>query len=317
MAKSKKESVSSLLTVPTYTKQPTKNPDVFRLVDRSGEWTHYWIKSLNKIVPGITYVLGVGYPKGEGFMKYLLNTTKEESEKRLKVAGEEGSRSHEAVTMLITGSKIDFKTKFMNRLNNRQETLNDDEWWHLESWVTWCKKYQFNYISIEESLFVRDSEVAGTYDALGTILIPDGDKSFPKEVWGKRILVLIDWKFSSGVWESYKAQASCYRKGLLESGKLAPYLEKYGELWTAIVRCGTKHKEGFEVKAWDGKQSDENYEKYFKSALVFFEEQESGFPENRDIPIEFMVNVPLEKISKQVIKKPKNKSKKNKKLKTK
>jgi hypothetical protein len=134
---------------------------------------------------------------------------------------------------------------------------------------------------------------AGTLDFLGTISIPEGDKMFTPELWGNDIFILIDWKTSSGIWDEYEIQVAAYRQAVLEHIKAKMPLERYSGLWTGIVRLGTNHKNGYEMKVWNERESDINFE-LFLSALDIYKKK-SGVefqPEMRNIPAEFRIQIP-------------------------
>ena len=71
----KKVEVKKGLTMPSYTMQDTSNENIKRFVDREGEWSHYFIVDEKRFVPGVTFILGLGYPMGPRFYEWLKNNT--------------------------------------------------------------------------------------------------------------------------------------------------------------------------------------------------------------------------------------------------
>src|SRR3954471_5542621 len=95
------------ITIPSHSYEPTSNKNILRFVDRDGDWTHYWIKNKKMFVPAVNHIIRIGYPKGERFYNYLLRATPDEAERKLRTAGEEGARTHDAIRDLINGDKVD------------------------------------------------------------------------------------------------------------------------------------------------------------------------------------------------------------------
>jgi hypothetical protein len=283
------------LTIPSHTYEPTDDKNLLRFVDREGDWTHYWIKSKKIFVPAVNHIIKVGYPKGERFYNYLLNATREIAERKLLTAGEEGSRTHDAIRDLIRGESVTLHSRYFNELSERYEPLSIEEWYNIEAFFNWVQRYQPQVLIHEHSLWSEKYKFAGTLDFIGSILIPEGDKLFPKKKWNTRILILLDWKTSSGIWDDYELQIAAYRKATLESFTHKSLLSEYKNMWTGIVRLGTGHKSSFEMKVWNEHESEANF-KLFESVLEIYKkktgETEDFTPEIRNIPAEFSIQIP-------------------------
>ncbi|MDQ3076821.1 MAG: hypothetical protein M3Q63_02095 [bacterium] len=300
-------------TISSHSYEPTNDRTILRFVDREGNWTHYWIKSHKIFVPAVNHIIRMGYPKGERFYNYLLRATPSEAERKLKTAGEEGSRTHEALRDLIRGDSITLDTRYFNEITQRYEPLNHDEWTNIEAFAAWCTKYEPKVLINEQAVWSATYKYAGTIDFLGTILVPEGDKTFSREMWGTRILILLDWKTSGGIWDDYELQIASYRNAALEYLQNKLPLQEYKNMWTGIVRIGTSHKSGFEMKVWDQEDSQANF-KLFLSALDIFKKKtgDDYVPEIKIIPAEFSVYVPRLRVppKKKVILKQQHISKK-------
>ncbi|MES2437057.1 MAG: hypothetical protein V4519_03515 [Patescibacteria group bacterium] len=294
-----------LTTIPSHTYQPTTDRNIMRFVDREGDWTHYWIKSKKMFVPAVNHIIKTGYPKGERFYSYLLSTQPDAAERKLRSAGEEGSRTHEAIRNLLEGKLVDVKTRFYHELTSRYEPLSPDEWDNLEAFAKWCAVYQPQVLISEHAVWSPTHLYAGTVDFIGSILVPENDKCFGKSSWGKRILVLLDWKTSGGIWDDYELQVAAYREAALETIFKNQPVPEFGSLWTGIVRLGTKHKSGFEMKVWNEEISDNNF-RLFQSVLDIYDKK-AGFefkPEIRHIPSHFSLKIPRLRLKKTKAKKP-------------
>lgn len=267
----------------TYNHSPTTNPDLFKVVDLNGDWTHYFHKEYGYL-PSATHVIKIGFPKGEGLLKWLKNMSAEEGEKAMKQAGKRGSKVHSALKDLINGEEIKLSNKYEN------ETLTSEEWNYILTWYIWQNDFSPHLIAHETSVYSGGiGRYAGTIDFLGGLIIRKGQKiSINEKVEtikkDKKITVLLDWKTSSGIWDDYKLQVAAY----------AACTEKK-PMYTGIVRLGTKHTCGYEMKLWDKKMTDYHF-KRFLSARENYDmitgENERWEPKVKEIPISLKVKLP-------------------------
>lgn len=296
------------VTIPSYTFEDTTDPNLKRFVDRKGDWTHYHDEVKGQFIPAVNHILGLGYNKGPGFYQYLLSVTAVEAKQRLESAGEEGTRTHQAIRNIIDGLAVRMTTKFYDERTGRQEVLNDDEWTNLEGFLAWYNDFKPETIAQEMSVFAyhRSRGFAGTADYICTVLVPDGAETasgvknpFPKKLWGQRVLMLpLDWKTSGAVWKEYKAQVASYNYALAKNYKdLAKFIDAY-PVFTGVVRIGTQHKNGYEFKVWDDKGTKENFKRFDAAYEIYLEEESEFKPKVREIPTEFFVKVPKAKVVK-------------------
>ncbi|MDB5239363.1 MAG: 1, phiSA1p24 [Candidatus Parcubacteria bacterium] len=297
-------------TIPSHTYKRTSNPNIFRFIDRRGDWTHYWIKSEKIFVPAVNHIIRTGYPKGERFYQYLLHANPAEAEKKLLTAGEEGTRTHSAIRDLIWGKTVSLETKYPNDLTGKWESLSPEEWHNIEAFAAWCSKYDPHVLLSEEPIWSRAHGYAGTIDFVGTIQVPPDDKAFPTEVRGTRILILIDWKTSSGIWEEYELQTAAYRTAALVCHDDILPIKEYGGLWTGVVRLGTAHKQGFEMKGWSPEESEGNFYLFAAAYAIYVRKFGPEFvSELKNIPAEFTIKMPPIKPPKNERARTKNKKK--------
>lgn len=280
--------------VPSYTYQDTSDPNIKRFVDRKGDWTHYYLVKEKRFVKAVNWILALGFNKGPRFAAYLTKTTEEEAKRKLLKAGDEGSRTHAAISDLIRGSRVTMTTKYPSDLvAGRQEPLNDEEWDNLVAFERWCEKYKPQVVAIDQT--VTGGDYAGTFDALMVLTVPEDDKCFPKEVKGQQVLVLIDWKSSSGIWNEYKAQLAAYCYALEVGHNYDNFLRAFEDKkFTAIVRIGTAHNSGYEMKVWSMDETADNFLK-FKSAKVIADDHEEDWieqPDMEEVPVQFDIRIP-------------------------
>jgi hypothetical protein len=86
--------------------------------------------------------------------------------------------------------------------------------------------------------------------------------------------------------------------------------EQFEGMWTGIVRLGTNHKSGFEMKLWNEAESEANFELFLSALDIYRKKAGDEFvPDLRNIPAEFSVSIPKLRVRKN----NKNKSKESKK----
>lgn len=277
MTKSKKSTKpkvakSKKMTIKNYTLEDTSDKNIKRLVDVNGDWTHYKLVKQKKLVPAVNYILSLGYNKGPRFAQYLLSVSKEEAKAKLENAGDEGSRFHRAVSDILAGITISLETKYPSDVQaGRQEKLSMTEWNYLLAWDAWCEKYNPRTVEFERAVASEKWGYAGTFDWVGIITVPDKDKAFDKEFWGKDVLMLpLDWKSSSGIWDEYPAQVAAYADAIRESKLFEEYIKEYkGRIFTGVVRVGTRHKNGgFEMKVWNEDETVLNFIKFLAAQEI-------------------------------------------------
>jgi hypothetical protein len=280
-------------TVTSYTYDDTSDPNIKRFCDRNGDWTHYWLVKEKRFVKAVNWILALGYNKGPRFAAYLSRTTEEEARMKLLKAGDEGSRTHRAISDLIDGSRISMTTKYPSDIKGgRQEPLNDEEWDNLEAFENWCIKYKPKIVAQDQT--VASTNYAGTFDALVVITPPEGDKTFARQFWGQEVLILVDWKSSSGIWEEYKAQLAAYWMAIHKGKKYDKFIKAYPtRMFTGIVRLGTRHNSGFEFKVWTQEETETTNIYEFYAAQTIADAHEPEFePEVRQIKTSFFIKVP-------------------------
>jgi hypothetical protein len=282
------------LTIPSHTYEPTSDKNIFKFVDRDGNWTHYWIKNKKVFVPAVNHIITTGYPKGERFYNYLLNTSPEQAARRLATSGDEGARTHDAIRDLLEGKTVTFGSLYYNELKDEMQALTYEEWQNLQAFARWTDMYKPQQVFHEYTLWSPKFLYAGTLDFVGVIRIPQNDKAFPSEAKGRQVLMLLDWKTSSGIWEDYELQIAAYRQILFErTPKEIPLKFFNNGIWTGIVRLGTQHKTGFEMRVWNDEESDLNFNLFEAAYRIYKKKGGEVFePEIENIPIELTIPIP-------------------------
>ncbi len=138
-----------------------KHPDVFRVVDRDGNWENYYVKSMNAYLPGVTTILNRGYAKGAFFEQWLSQHTAEERDQILKAAGEKGDKVHRAIDYLLSTAGvnvamfvgIDRQNGVYNRETEDYEKLSNDEWDALLAFASFWKAHEPQVLTSEATLY--------------------------------------------------------------------------------------------------------------------------------------------------------------------
>lgn len=295
-------------TIPTHILADTSDENIKRVMDRNGDWTQYYFVKENTYVKAVTHITSLGFNKGPRFHEYLLGMTPDEARKRLKEAGERGTRVHKAIADIIAGVRLNIDTKYPNELTGRQEPFTDDEWHLLGCFMRWVDKYKPETIAQERTVGDQSVGFAGTLDWVGFITIPMGDRLIDKKYHGKRIKVLLDWKTSVAIYGDYKAQVSSYEFGFIGHDKF----EKE-EMHTGIVRFGSKHKDGYEFQIWNNRETFANFQLFLSAKTIADSIEPDYIPEIEQMPYEYFAKIPMakapviEEIEKKVVKKPRKK----------
>lgn len=276
---------------------PTSNPDLFRIVDRKGDWTHYWHEPTKTVLRAVNFILSKGFEKGEGFYIALKNSTAEEWEKKLEKACDKGDAVHQAINQFLSGDGTkkfgrDMKVLADDNLNLRE--LTDEEWNVVLSFVRMWEAHAFKIVAKEETVCNLELGYAGTLDWIARAT-KECDKVCGtrgckfKDVIGK--LGLLDHKSGSGIYENYGPQLAAY-----VHCDLSKFIKDKKIEYTAIDHLGTKHVCGYDVEVYDEKETDVHFEE-FKSAIVIANSRYKPFnldEENEEIPDEVTITVETE-----------------------
>lgn len=259
----------------THQLKPTKHPDVFRVVDREGNWENYFVKSLNLYLPGVTTILNRGYLKGPQMDEWLSRHTAAERERILQSAGEKGDKVHRAIDLMLSadyppGAKPFFLEQsigIFNRETKDYEPIANNEWDALLAFQSFWQAHEPQVLVSEATLYNTLHGFAGTADAV-LMLTKKCDVKACKceELVGE--IGLYDWKTSSGIRASYGAQVAAYAF----AGNLADHLPKGKRTpdYTAVLRLGTNHKTtgGYEFKPFSFRETCDNFERFLAAQRI-------------------------------------------------
>ena len=268
----------------------TKHPDLFRVVDRNGNWEYYWHKPSDTYLRGVTTILNVGYAKGAFFDEWLSRHTPDERDEILRAAGERGDKVHRAIdTILGMGAegKLSRTSRIFNKASGVEEQLSIEEWDALLSFGRFWVAHEPILHASEASVFNTRLGYAGTADAILTLTKSCGVRTCKcADLVGK--VSLWDWKTSKGIRPSYSAQTAAY--ACAENiGEYLPGMT--GIAYTAVLRLGTAHKTtgGYELKSFDVM---EGFERFMAAkSIADFEHRPFEPSDITEVPDEIKITV--------------------------
>ena len=256
----------------TYTLEPTSHKDLFRVVDREGDWEYYFHEPTKRYLPAVNFRLDTGYTKGARFAEYLKNISPDQADRKLKAAGERGDRVHQyirSVFLLAGAGAVQWKPtrdfKVLAEDNRTEVELSNDEWDCILAFQEFWTRHDAVLIDYEFPVWNLKIGYAGTSDAIIRLRKACGVKACGcTKFVGK--LGLVDWKSSGGIYESYGAQVAAYANG----ENLKQILGRHKLEYTAIVRLGTKHKTtgGYEFEPYDQAETKLHFREFLAAVLI-------------------------------------------------
>lgn len=248
--------------VSKYSLEPTDDPNLFRVIDRNGDWIVYFNEKTKQYLWSLTHIIGGGFPMEQGLVNWLKSQSKEDAEKYMEFTGNRGSRVHEAIRDVITGITVEADRPYKSRITGQYEPLTWDEYQALLAWQTWGNIFKPKVRRHECS--VSTKQYACTLDFEGAITLPKGRKVYindklvtiPQDM---EISAILEWKYTSMIRDGHKLQLSAQAS----AAKIWPQ-------YTGVVRVGTTHKEGFEMRLWDYHHTREVFYPQFRRTLATF-----------------------------------------------
>lgn len=239
----------------TFTIEPTKLKEIFRIVDREGDWQNYWHEPTETVLRSVNAILNAGYPKGERFEAWLSKLTPAEAEDIRKEKGGEGDRTHQFIDVILSSSGVaEFGNEFsreetlvLDKDTGKMVQLNDDEWDAVLSWAEFWNRHEPILLLNETPVFDLEVGYAGTLDAVLILTKACGVRSCDcAGLIGKA--GIYDWKKSASIYASYSAQLGAYA----HAKSLFDLLGDVAVSYAANVRVGTSHKTtgGYELEAY-------------------------------------------------------------------
>lgn len=228
--------------------------------------TRLWMK-------GFTRVLG-NLQKGEGLTRWIANQGGyEQYLAALEDAANRGTAVHQGIEELLGGLIV------------KRSEFRPDAYQHLRTWVNFYEDFHPETLAVEECLYDIRRKICTKMDYRG--LVGKNIKSV-----NERIHAVLDWKTSSGIWDSAKLQVN--EEVWTYNSKQE--FDEHGHLeGCGVVRTGTKHKRGYEYWFFDTEEERQIHEYRHKifNCLLWLEhfndpEWQPTFPE--EIPRELFLD---------------------------
>lgn len=227
---------------------------------------HYYVGDRHYV--SVTHILDVAGPKEYGLLNFLKQNTPEDIERVKTTTGDFGTICHGAFEKLLFGVELQLK----DYTDAQKKVIAQFSDWFKTACPT---QYLPEQVTVWDSALigaddgaksvqtVLESEpnadrFAGTLDFLGEITVGnlmriencfatqkalrEFSEKYPN--LDQKLLCLIDFKTTSGIYFSHKLQVGAYKKAAEQI-----YGRKIDVC--AVLRLGTKHKCGYEMKMFD------------------------------------------------------------------
>lgn len=244
-----------------------------QIIRKEIDGSHYYFVG-ERHYPSVTHIIGQAAPKEYGLLNFFKTNSPSEIERIKDETAGFGTLVHEALEKLLYG--VEIKMSDYNQAA-QANIVQFSEWFYItkpekylpEQQVVFDRAVEEGYEDLNE--FPEADRYGGTLDFLGEIevgnLIQVPNLFTKKQIQGitekydgnlkHKLLCLIDFKTTSGIYYSHQLQLGAY--------KLAAE-QMFGRKvdFCGILRLGTRHKSGYEMKMVDGVRMAEMYIKVFE-----------------------------------------------------
>ena len=288
----------------SYEFKPTKDKDLFRVMDTNGDWTHYFHKPSGKYLRAVNHILNTGYAKGPRFYEWLKNKSAEESEKILKQAGDRGDAIHQFIEIAFKlGGKVNRFTPVLAEDNKGERVLTGSEWEAILAFGRFWKAHKPKIIVSDYPVYNLTLGYAGTLDILFKLTETCGTKTCEcVDAIGQ--INLCDFKSGGGIYNSYGAQIAFYKEG----ENLKAILGDRKITSTSILRIGTSHKAGYEFRYYGKEETETHWVEALAAMTISNSEYKAFDPEKEIYDIPELLELDIE-IDKEEVKVKKGKKK--------
>lgn len=221
-------------------------------------------------VPSVTWICD-HYPKGVGFYKWLASKGWSEAEEIKALAGDKGSKVHQAIARLVAGGSLDVSVDtFENPRSLKQELLDEEENLCLQTFCEWFEEEQPQVIVSEHTVWNEKYHYAGTLDLMCRLKSTD-----------YKYAHLIDIKTSLNIWPSMEIQLSAYKKAM------TGWDSAYKNIHLGILQVGyTKNRK----KLWKYTPVADQFSLFMAAYRIWKKECAGIKPYQRDYPMHFSLS---------------------------
>jgi hypothetical protein len=218
-----------------------------------------------KFVPSVTWIASY-YPKGIGFYKWLANKGWDEAEAIKEMAGDKGSKVHQAITILLNGKEVKMGDYMMNIETGEMEELKVEEYECVMKFVEWFKETKPEILANEITAFSQDETFAGTIDIICRI---DGQ------------IYIVDIKTSQTIWPEHELQISAYSHLNLNLEELKISKEEWDKRKLAILQLGYRRNNN----GWKFTEISDKFDLFLATYKIWQNECEGVEPQQKDYPL--------------------------------
>jgi hypothetical protein len=229
--------------------------------------------------PSITYI-GKFYPKGKGYENFLKKNG-DEAEIIRDLAGERGSKVHQAIEVLNNGETVKMADKFTSNLTGQPEELTPDEYWCVMMYKRWWDEEGAKEYEIAEAEDIIWPEVPKTPENGDLHSEPGGILHFAatRDIRLRRksdgTTGTVDVKTSQDIYPSHIIQVSAIA-------------EACGDAWQAILQVGYRRTQ----KAYKFTEVERRLDLLRASITIHAYETGSEKPLQRDYPLALSLGLP-------------------------
>lgn len=224
-------------------------------------------------VPSSSWIASF-FPKDSRFFKYLASKGWAEAEEYKAMRGNQGSKVHQAIKVLLEGGEVLMTDSFTNPDTGKPEELDPEEWLCLMSFVDWFKSEQpeIKVIAVEYSVWCEKYRYAGTADLKCRLGKRTMRSAEGKSIKRRAGLWIVDFKISPEIWPSMELQLSSYK-----------HAEPNGEATQiAILQLGYKKNKH---KKWKFTPIKDQFNLFLAVRKIWKRETDGQKPLQRDYPL--------------------------------
>lgn len=217
-------------------------------------------------VPSVSWVSG-HYPKGREFYKWLATKGWSEAEEIKSLAGDKGSKVHQAVYRLVCGGSVAMSDSFENPRTLQSEELTPEEYFCVMTAAEWMELEKPEVLDAEYTVWSERFNYAGTVDLKCRL-----------KSTGYKVIHIIDFKTSPSIWPSMEIQLSAYKHAdasVPRSAKLA------------ILQLGFKKNK---VQKWKFTKIPDQFGLFLAARKIWLKESSNQTPFQRDYPLSIQLS---------------------------
>jgi hypothetical protein len=229
-------------------------------------------------VPSTSWIASY-WPKDTRFFKWLASKGWAEAEEIKAMRGNQGSKVHQAIAVLLNGGTVKMTDSFTNPDTLEPGEIVPEEWLCIMSFVDWFKSEQpgIEVLRSEYTVWNEKYRYAGTVDLkcrLGKRTLRSAEG---RAITRRAGLWIVDFKISPEIWPSMELQVSAYK-----------HAESNGEpTQMAILQLGYRKNK---KKKWKFTPIEDKFQLFLAARKIWKHEAGSVTPLQIDYPLELKLS---------------------------